>query len=365
MNDDLHCFILAGGEGSRLGNLTKDTCKPLIKICSHYHLIDFSLINCLRANILNISVIVQYESRDLIQYFFESNIHLLSNFSILPPRTSKLKKEEIEYKNTAHSVHENRGVLEDSVEDVLILSADHVYAMDYVEFVNYHREKDADLTISSCKVPIEEASRFGVFTIDDNGSVLDFQEKPENPQSDMVSMGVYVFKREPLARAMIELSMSKGMDIDFGKDVIPYFLEHYNVSVYNFEWPWLDIGTVKAFWEVNMNFLDRSDYIDYFFKSDRRFKVSTAMLQSKPSFIEVNADVKSSLIGKSALIRGDIVHSVIGDGVVVESGVYIKNSVIMDNCEIKKGVCIENAVISQNSVIDEDVICSEDEIKCI
>lgn len=365
INNKIACFILAGGEGSRLKNLTKNTCKPLVKIAGHYHLIDFSLINCLRSNILNIAVIVQYESIDLIKYLFESNMNsLMTNFNVLPPETKK-SSDDIGYKNTAHSVMVNMEHMDDKdIEDILILSADHVYAMDYEFFRKHHLEMENDLTVSVLNVTLDEAKRFGVFTLDDDDNIINFEEKPENPESTLVSMGVYMFKKEKLNQAFDALVDEIGPDLDFGKHVLPYFLKHYKVGVYKFKWYWLDLGTINAFWKLNMIILDNPHYIRDFFEFDERFKIENDPMDASPAYMSDVSVVNASLIGKHTFIEGNINHSVIGDNVIIEKGSYISNSVIMDNCRIKQNVKIENAVISQDTVVEEDVISGEDEIIC-
>lgn len=364
-NDGIGCFILAGGEGSRLKNLTKDTCKPLVKICSHYHLIDFSLINCLRSGVLNIAVIVQYESIDLIKYLFESNMNSLMNtFNVLPPETKQTKKLDIVYKNTAHSVMVNLDYMDDDyINDILILSADHVYSMDYNAFYEHHIEKGNDLTISVLNVSKEEASRFGVFTLDDDDNIIDFVEKPENPESTTVSMGVYLFKKDKLEEAFDALVDEIGYDLDFGKHVIPYFLKHFKVGVYKFKWYWLDLGTIDAFWELNMRILDYPNFIKDFFVFDKRFKIEKEANDTSPAFMSDDSIVTSSLIGKNTFVEGNSRHSIIGDNVVIETDAEVINSVIMEDCIIKEGVTVKNAVISQHTIVEEDVI-STDEIIC-
>ena len=365
-NDNIGCFILAGGEGSRLKNLTKDRCKPLVKICSHYHLIDFSLINCLRSGVLNIAVIVQYEAIDLIKYLFESNMNsLMTTFNVLPPETKQTKKLDIVYKNTAHSVMVNLDYMnEEVIKDILILSADHVYSMDYNLFHQHHVDNDNDLTISVLDVSKEEASRFGVFTLDENDNIVNFEEKPENPESTIVSMGVYMFKKEKLAEAFDALVDEIGYDLDFGKHVIPYFLKHFKVGVYKFKWYWLDLGTIDAFWNLNMRILDYPNFIKDFFVFDKRFKLERGANDASPAFMADHSIVSSSLIGKNTFIEGNSKHSIIGDDVIIENGANVINSVIMESCVIKEGVTVKDAVISQNTIVEEDVISTGDEIIC-
>lgn len=366
LNYNLFCFVLAGGEGSRLKNLTKDTCKPLVKICSLYHLIDFTLINCLRSGILDMAVIVQYESIDLIRYLFNSNMNsLMRNFNVLPPETNKTQKEDIVYKATAHSVYVNRDMIDESIDDILILSADHVYSMDYHKFHNHHIENDNDLTISVLNVPIEEAHRFGIFTLDEEDNIINFEEKPKNPKSSMASMGIYIFKKELLLNVLDELYETKGSDLDFGADIISYYLEHYKVGVYKFPWYWVDLGTVNSFWKLSMGVLDHPNEIQNFFKFDQRFKISTDASNLYPAILGKHSNVRCSLMGKNSFLDGNLSHSIIGDNCKIEKNVTIINSVIMDNCYIKEGVRIENAVISQNTTVEKDIISTTDDIICI
>ena len=325
--DKLFCFLLAGGEGSRLKSLTKDTCKPLVKIGSHYHLIDFSLLNCLYSNIFNIGIIVQYKSMDLIKYLLESNISTLSNIYIMPPETKLANKENIIYKNTAHSVYMNKKVVGDEFEDIMVLSADHVYSMNYNKFYEDHKNKNADLSIAHVEVPMEEVTRFGILNFDENGNIESFEEKPKNPKSNHASMGIYIFKKQVLFDVLDELIEKIGYDLDFGSDVIPYYIEHFNVNGYNFNHYWKDIGTIQSYWEINMDILDHPEIIVKIFNFKEHFKISQEKFNSIPPFFENRANVSSSIIGKKAYIGGEIIHSVIGNDVHIHNDVKIKNHI--------------------------------------
>ena len=363
---NLFCFILAGGEGSRLKNLTKDTCKPLVKVCCVYHLIDFTLINCLRSGIIDMAIIVQYESIDLIKYLYKSNMNsLMRNFYVLPPEIKKSHKEYIGYKDTAHSVYVNKNFIDDSIDDILILSADHIYSMDYTKFHNHHIENDNDLTISVLNVPIEDASRYGVFTVDEEDNILDFEEKPENPKSSIASMGIYIFKKELLFNVLDELYKIKGPNLDFGRDVIPYYLKHHKVGIYKFKWYWIDLGTLNSFWKLNMGFLDNTDEIQKFFHFDERFKISTDASNLYPAILGSHSNIRCSLMGKNSYVDGELFHSMVGDNCRIDKNTTIIKSVIMDNCHIKEGVTIVNAVISQNTIVEEDVVSNGEDIICI
>ena len=356
--DKLFCFLLAGGEGSRLKSLTKDTCKPLVKVGSHYHLIDYTLLNCLYSDIFNLAIIVQYESIDLIKYLFESNIHALANIYILPPETKFDNKENIVYQNTAHSVYLNKNIVGDEFEDIIVLSADHVYSMDYNKFYENHKNNNADLSIAYVDVPMEEANRFGIFNFYENGNIESFEEKPENPKSNHASMGIYIFKKQLLFDVLDELVEKIGSDLDFGSDIIPHYIEKYNVNTYRFDSYWKDLGTIQSFWEINMAILDNPEIILQFFKSNQRYKIPQEAFNAIPPFFEDESKVSSSIIGKKTFIGGEITHSIIGNAAHVNKDAKIRNSVLMDNCVIEKGVTIEYAVISQNSIIEEDVIGS-------
>ena len=321
--------------------------------------------NCLYSDIFNIAIIVQYESIDLIKYFFESNITSLGNFYILPPKTKLNNKDNIIYQNTAHSVYLNRDVVKDDFEDILILSADHVYSMDYSEFYNSHKSSGADLSVAYVEVAMEEAHRFGIFNLDKNGNVESFVEKPKNPKSNFASMGIYIFKKELLFEVLDELVEKIGSNLDFGRDVIPYYLKKYNVNVFKYDGYWRDLGTVHAFWQINMAILDNPTLILQFLNFNERFKISQDSYNSVPAYFESTSTMSSSIIGKKSFIGGDINHSVIGNDVRIENDVKIIDSVLMDKCVVKKGVTIKNAVISQNCIIREDVIGEPDNIKIV
>lgn len=361
----LFCFLLAGGEGSRLKSLTEKTCKPLVKIGSHYHLIDFTILNCLYSDVFNISFIVQYESIDLIKYLFESNITSLGNIYILPPETTFNNKENIIYQNTAHSVYLNKDIVKDKFEDILVLSADHVYSMDYSEFYKNHLESGADLSVAYIDVPKEDASRFGIFNLDESGEIINFEEKPENPKSTFASMGIYIFKKELLFNVLDKLVDEIRPDLDFGHDIIPYFIQNHKVNLYHFDGFWKDLGTINSFWEINMAILDNPEIVLKFFNFDERYKISQETFNSVPPFFKENSTVNSAVIGKKSFIDGEIIHSVIGNDVRIQKGAKIIDSVVMDRSIIKKGVTVKNAVISQDSIVEEDIIGDVDNIRSV
>ena len=360
--DKLFCFLLAGGEGSRLKSLTEKTCKPLIKIGSHYHLIDFTILNCLYSNVFNISIIVQYEAIDLIKYLFESNITDLGNIYILPPGTTFNNKDNILYQNTAHSVYLNKDIVKDKFEDILVLAADHVYSMNYSAFYEKHLQSGADLSVAYIDVPKEEASRFGIFNLDESGEIINFEEKPKNPKSTLASMGIYIFKKELLFNVLDKLVDEISLDLDFGDDIIPYFIQNHKVNLYPFEGYWKDLGTINSFWEINMAILDNPDMVLKLFNFDERFKIYQDTFNSFPPFFKKNSSVHSSIIGKKSFIDGEIIHSVIGFDVHIQKNTKIIDSVVMDGCIIKKGVTVKNAVISKDSIVEEDVIGEPDNI---
>ena len=352
----LCCFVLAGGEGKRLKSLTEKTCKPLVKIAAQFHLIDFSIFNCFYSDIYNIAFVVQYLATDLIKYLFESNVNSMGNIYILPPETDVITKEDITYKDTAHSVYANRDVFADGFDDVLILSADHVYSMDYRKFYEEHKESGADLSVSCMEVSEQEARRFGVFEVDESGEILSFEEKPENPKGNLASMGVYIFKKDLLMEVFEKFAAEGKTDLDFGRDIIPYYLRNYNVHTYKFTHFWADLGTIDSFWRINMAILDSPEDILKAYSSNRQFKVLQNSSNLFPTFMASTSKIDASLLGKNCFIGGNIVHSVIGDRNHIQKDAVIENSVLMDGCTVKEGVTVKYAVISDGCVIEEDII---------
>ena len=350
--DKLFCFLLAGGEGTRLKPLTAKESKAMVNICSSFHLIDFALSNCYLSDIKNLGVITQYSPETLIDYLIDWKSLINSNIRILPPKSSE-GYQNVKYYDTAHSVFVNRDIIEDDdYEDILIVHCDHVYNADYKKLYEKHLESDADLTIGVYEVPIEEASRFGILTVNDDGKVIDFEEKPENPKSNLISMGIYIYKKEVLMKVLKLFDELQHENISFSKDVVPDFVKNHNVNTVKFDKYWKDVGTIEALWEINMNALDEGkNYFELF--NYKNTKILTKKIELQPSVMK-SATFEQSFCGFNNNINGVIEHSVLGNNIVIEEGAHIINSVIFDSCIIKKGVTVKNAMISEGNIVEKD-----------
>lgn len=334
-------MVLAGGRGTRLGALTQFYSKPAIHFGGNHRIIDFTLNNCYRAGIDTIGVLSQYFTTDLHAYISDINnkpetckVHMLPS-----------ENAENQYAGTADAVFKNVAFIERRAPDnVLILSGDHVYNMDYREMLAFHEASGADVTVASTHVPIAEASRFGIISSSENGRVSGFEEKPTRPKSSIASMGVYVFKWSALKRHL--LIRSNRDQNDFGKDIIPKMLSSGGqVYTYRFDGYWRDIGTVDALWQANMDMIDRTAL---------RLTDECTANDNYSSFLK-GADISQSVISENCTIAGKATHSVLSKSVIVEQGAEIVNSVIMPNVYIGKNVKISNAIIGTRAIIRDDV----------
>ena len=345
----LYTIILAGGKGSRMKSLTENKCKAMVKIGGSLHLIEFVLENCLKSGIIkNIGVIIQYNHNSLLNYLIKWGFNNYVNLDILPPKSSN-ESNTVEYVDTAHSVFVNKKTIDKSgCKDILILPCDHIYNMDYSELYKHHKKTGADLTVMVTQVSIDDASRFGIFSVEDN-HVLTFEEKPKHPKSNLASTGVYIFKKNKLFSFIEKYNDKKNNKIDFGRDIIPLFLKKCNVQLYTLNKFWKDVGTIESFFKMNMFILDQ-DYNKY-----KMHIFSKSSQQKLPSFYGSNSIVKNSLVNNGNYIEGNLKHSILGNDNYIEYGANLINAVIMDSCIIKKNVTIKNAIISDNNVIEKDV----------
>lgn len=338
-------MILAGGRGERLGALTHYYSKPAIYFGSKYRIIDFTLNNCKNSKIDTIGILSQYFTTDLNEYINSAyggkpgsrGVHLLSS-----------KNQNDAYKGTADAVYRNFAFIErHSPEYVLILASDHVYSMDYSKLIEFHEEKSADVTVASTPVPIEEASRFGIINANEDGYVLEFEEKPLRPKSSLASMGIYVFNWNTLKKYLCEDNMKEQSKHDFGKNILPEMLPCCRLYTYQFDGYWRDVGTVEKLWESNM---------DHISDSSLRFPggeydLSQTARQRTVSFFSDKASVIKSVLSGGCSIYGYIEHSVLSDSVTVGKGSEITNSIIMPNVYIGNNVKIHNSIIGNHAVI--------------
>ena len=346
-------MLLAGGQGSRLGVLTSKVAKPAVAFGGKYRIIDFPLSNCINSGIDTVGVLTQYQPLRL-------NTHIgigipwdldktVGGVTVLPPY-EKVGKTEW-YTGTANAIYQNLAYMESFHPDyVLILSGDHIYKMDYEVMLDYHKAHNADVSIAVMPVPREEASRFGIVVTDDNGRILEFQEKPKEPKSNLASMGIYIFSWEALKEAL--LTLSEQSNCDFGKHVIPYCHEKGETLVaYEYNGYWKDVGTLGSYWEANMELID---IIPEFNLYEEFWKIYTKNDILPPQYLSADSVVERCLVGDGSEIYGSVYSSIIGCGVVIEEGAVVRDSIIMQNAVIKKGAVINKAIIAEQAVIGEN-----------
>lgn len=353
--NEVVAMLLAGGQGSRLKTLTRNIAKPAVSFGGKYKIIDFALSNATNSGIKDIGILTQYKP-------FELNSHIgigsawdydrnVGGLRILPPFMSEDGGRW--YTGTANAIYENIDFIDSlNPEHVLILSGDHIYKMNYNTLLKYHKEKDADVTIAVMEVPWEETSRFGILNVDENNKIVEFDEKPQNAKNNMASMGIYMFKWHSLRKYLIKDNEDKKSDNDFGKNVLPLMLEMgKQMYAWAFDGYWKDVGTVKSYWEANMDLLDRDNKLGL---HDRSWRIYTNNMNLPPQYIANGAIVRNSLINEGCIIEGEVRNSILSSGVMVEKGAKITDSVILTNCVIKEGAMVHKAVVLENTIIDSD-----------
>ncbi|MBS7360760.1 MAG: glucose-1-phosphate adenylyltransferase [Oscillospiraceae bacterium] len=353
-------MLLAGGQGSRLGILTKNMAKPAVPYGGKYRIIDFPLSNCVNSGIYTVGVLTQYQPLELNDYIGNGQpwdldrenggVHILSPYQ-------KIEGTEW-YKNTANAIYQNINFIDRySPEYVLILSGDHIYKMDYSKMLSYHKEKNADCTIASLEVPWEEASRFGLMFVNDDGSISEFEEKPKHPKSNKASMGVYIFTWSKLRRYLLEDEANPSSGNDFGHDLIPAMHEAgERLFAYPFEGYWKDVGTIDSLWEANLDLLDPKVDLDL---NDNSWKIYSRTTSSPPHYVAPTATVQNSMIAEGCEIAGAVDFSVIFANVTVEEGATVKDSIIMPGTVIKSGATVQYAIVAENAVIEKNAVVGE------
>ena len=349
-------MILAGGRGTRLESLTKKIAKPAVAYGGKYRIIDFPLSNCANSGIDVVGVLTQYESILLNAYVSQSQRWGLdtqgSGIFVLPPR------EKIEgfnlYKGTADAITQNIDFIDlYEPEYVVVLSGDHIYKMNYDKLLETHEKNQADATIAVIEVPLDEASRFGIMNTDKDYRIVEFEEKPAKPKSNLASMGIYIFTWKTLKKYLLQDEESTETSHDFGKDIIPKYLEDgKRLFAHPFRGYWKDVGTVTSLWESNMDLIDHSDQLNL---SDSTWKVYSEDKGSPAQVIGENAVVSSAYIDKGAVIEGTVNHSVISTDAVVQEGAVVTNIVLLPGVRISKNASVDFAIISENVTIGEGV----------
>jgi glucose-1-phosphate adenylyltransferase len=364
MGQKIVAMILAGGKGTRLEALTKKVAKPAVSFGAKYRIIDFPLSNCANSHIDTVGVLVQYESVSLDEYIGNGEKWGLNGVRSL---TTTLAPRQIEegmtwYKGTADAIYANLDFLDQcDPQYVLILSGDHIYSTTYDGMLEDHISKNAECTISVYEVPIEEASRFGILVADKNGKIIEFQEKPAHPTSNLASMGIYIFNYKTLRKALIKDAQDDSSDHDFGKNIIPMLLgEGKKLIAYKYKGYWKDVGTIKSLHEANMDLIN--DDVDLNFDSIMGgLKIYSADAPTTPQYVGKDASISDSLINQGAVVLGKVKKSVISNEVYIEKGAKVENSVVMPGVLIKKNAVVKNAVIAPDSIVyEKDEVIGED-----
>ncbi len=351
---EMIAMLLAGGQGSRLGVLTSEVAKPAVAFGGKYRIIDFPLSNCINSGVDTVGVLTQYQPLRLnshigigIPWDLDRNI---GGVTILPPY-EKSKNSEW-YTGTANAIYQNLAYMESFHPDyVLILSGDHIYKMDYEVMLDFHKTNNAEVTIAAMPVPIEEAKRFGIVIADENRKILDFEEKPENPRSNLASMGIYIFNWQTLREALLALAAQPALD--FGKHVIPYCHgKGAPLYAYEFNGYWKDVGTLNSYWEANMELID---IIPEFNLYEEYWKIYTRSEILQPQYVSAESVVERSIIGEGTTILGKVYNSVIGCGVVIGEGTVVRDSILMNRTEIGSGCELNKAIIAEDVIIGDGV----------
>ena len=345
-------MLLAGGQGSRLGILTKNVAKPAVPYGGKYRIIDFPLSNCTNSGIDTVGVLTQYQPLELNAYIGSGapwDLDLSNGGVFVLPPYQKGKVGEW-YRGTANAIYQNMAFIEQYNPDyVLILSGDHIYKMDYSAMLNFHIRHGADATIAVRPVPWEEASRFGIMNTDADDNITEFEEKPKNPKSNKASMGVYIFTWEKLRKYLTDDEADKKSSNDFGKNIIPTMLADKQVMcAYNFEGYWKDVGTIESLWEANMDLLETPMPVDL---HDKKWRIYARNPGLAPHYIAKGAVVEDSLVTEGCEVFGTVKHSVIFAGVTIEEGANVQDSVIMPGSVIKRGAVVRRAIVSENAVV--------------
>ena len=353
---DTIAMILAGGQGSRLTIFSSSRAKPAVPFGGIYRIIDFSLSNVMHAGINVVGVLTQYRPSSLMDHLSTGVPWDLfgrkREIKVLPPYTGTHSSDW--YKGTADAIYQNLWYIKRyKPRNVLLLSGDHIYKMDYWKMLKQHEEKNADLTIATMNVPLNEASRFGIMTVNEENRIVRFQEKPAQPESTLASMGVYVFNAEILIEKLEEDAKNIKSKHDFGGNIIPGMIENHRVYNYVFEGYWRDVGTVQSYLDANMDMLDKDSGLDIEAWGVRTNLEERHVADRPPTKFLKHANVSNAILSRGCILNGTVERSVLSPGVVVEEGAVVRNSVIMHDCQIRKNAVVENVVS------DKDVIFGE------
>ncbi len=351
-------MILAGGRGTRLHDLTNKVAKPAVSYGGKYRIIDFPLSNCANSGIDVVGVLTQYESILLNSYVAAGRRWGLdakeSGVYVLPPR-EKADSDLDVYRGTADAISQNIDFIDSySPEYILILSGDHIYKMNYDKMLDYHKSCGADATIAVIEVPIKEASRFGIMNTDDTGRIVEFEEKPEQPKSNLASMGIYIFNWKLLRKMLLADMKNPDSNHDFGKDIIPTLLnDGKSLYAYKFEGYWKDVGTIDSLWEANMDLLDKNNALDL---NDPSWRIYTEDATTPPHFVGPNADIKRSFITQGCMLDGEIKNSVLFTSAKIDTGAKVIDSVLMPGVIVESGAIVQRALVADGVRIGKNAV---------
>ena len=351
-------MILAGGRGSRLFDLTKTVAKPAVHFGGKYRIIDFALSNCANSNIKTVGVLLQYESILLGSYVSHEHTWGLDMMGggvyALSPREKDESNLDI-YKGTADAITQNLDFLDNqSAEYVLILSGDHIYKMDYEKMLNKHIETHAEATIAVMEVPKKEASRFGIMNCDENDRIVEFEEKPAEPKSNLASMGVYIFTYKTLRKFLKNDEKDPNSHHDFGKDIIPAYLKaNLSLQAYRFKGYWKDVGTIDSLWEANMDLLDDSSKLNLF---DTEWKIYTDDALASPQIIGSKAKINTAYITQGCVVDGEVNHSVLFTNSIISEGAKVFDSVIMNGAKIGKNAKLYRCLVADGVKVPDGMV---------
>ena len=357
-HNNMLAMILAGGRGSRLHELTNKVAKPAVAYGGKYKIIDFPISNCANSGIDVVGVLTQYESIQLNSYVAAGRRWGLdakeSGVYVLPPR----EKADVDlnvYRGTADAISQNIDFVDSfSPEYLLILSGDHIYKMNYAKMLEYHKACGADATIAVIEVPFKEASRFGIMNTDETGRIMEFEEKPAQPKSNLASMGIYIFDWKLLRKMLTADMKDPDSNHDFGKDIIPALLnEGKKLYAFKFKGYWKDVGTIDSLWEANMDLIGKNNELDL---NDSSWKIYTEDETTLPQYIGPNAEIDQAFINQGCVIDGTVQKSVLFTGVRVGAGAKIIDSVLMNGVEVEEGAVVQRALVADNVKIGKDAV---------
>lgn len=353
-------MLLAGGQGSRLGVLTRNIAKPAVPYGGKYRIIDFPLSNCTNSGIDTVGILTQYQPMELNDYVGSGKPWDLDRVGggvhILPPYQKS--KGGDWYKGTANAIYQNIPFIERyQPEYVAILSGDHIYKMDYSDMLKEHKESGAACTIAVMEVPKEEASRFGIMNCREDGTIYEFEEKPSQPKSNLASMGIYIFSWDKLRSYLIEDEKNKNSHNDFGKDVIPAMLNAgEKMMAYRFSGYWKDVGTVESLWETNLDLLNPKEDLRL---DDADWQIYARSVSAPPHYISETAKVENSLVSDGCEVYGNLDYSILFQNVTIEEGATVEYSLVMPGAVIKKGAHIQYAIVAENVTVAENAVVGE------